>query len=732
MGENGVMQPTLNAQPLVGWLGNRTAFGLLTALLALLLALAWFATERVGAERELAEARRDTRDRLAAVHARLVTLVNSSLQGATGLVSLIHLDPTLDQAEFERAAGPVLAANPQLRNIAAAPDMVIALMAPLKGNEAAIGLDYRKTPSQFAAADWARISRQTVLAGPLQLVQGGTALIARMPVFLPLPDGQEKFWGLVSAVLDVERLYLDSGLLDTDLPIEVAIRGRNATGPAGELFFGNPAVLTDSPVLMEVELPSGSWQLAARPGHGWPTQAAGIWTLRAVLAAVVLVVFGALTLLLRTMRATSIAHAETRSAQRQVAALIEAAPDAMIIVNEAGDIVLVNAQAEKVFGWTRAELLGQNVERLLPQRHRHNHTGLRNGYFGTTAARAMRPAIDVTALRKDGTEFPVEISLSPLDTESGPVVCSSIRDVSERHETEDRARRSERRASAIADNLPALIAQLDNEQRFVFANATYFDWYGIDPKTMIGRTVGDVFGDGRHARLREHVAEVLASGKRTTFEERDPDRYVSATYVPEVTDDGAVCGLFVLALDISELKAIEVRLQNLARFDHLTGLQNRRSFEEELHKAIARSRRSGTAMGLMFIDIDHFKRINDNHGHAAGDAVLQAFATRLDEAVRTTDTVARLGGDEFVVILEPLPGIDAADTIARKIMSSIRPPIRLPQGEVQVTASIGVGLISGEDKVRAETLLATADAALYAAKQAGRNTAMTRHVPPQG
>src|SRR5439155_3250348 len=139
--------------------------------------------------------------------------------------------------------------------------------------------------------------------------------------------------------------------------------------------------------------------------------------------------------------------------------------------------------------------------------------------------------------------------------------------------------------------------------------------------------------------------------------------------------------------------------------DVLTGLPNRRQFEEKLQEAVARSKRSDRPMALMFLDVDHFKQINDTHGHAAGDAVLKEFAARLQRCVRITDTVARLAGDEFVIILEGLHDIEDAELVARKIRAALQPPF--VWGDLalsRITSSIGVVVLSGNDVAAADVV----------------------------
>ena len=170
-----------------------------------------------------------------------------------------------------------------------------------------------------------------------------------------------------------------------------------------------------------------------------------------------------------------------------------------------------------------------------------------------------------------------------------------------------------------------------------------------------------------------------------------------------------------------QLAGSEQRLEQLSRTDSLTACPNRRQFEERLPEAMARTQRSRLLMAVLYIDVDKFKRINDDLGHAAGDTVLTEVARRLVACVRGTDTVARLGGDEFVVILEGLQAPSEPARLAAKIVVDMARPFDVQDMKWMVTVSVGVAAYQGDD-VSGETLLAQADAALYAAKSAGRNT----------
>jgi len=262
-------------------------------LFALLAALLVFATEQViehfARQRALEQERNGVLNELSALRARLEGVVNANLFLTRGLAAVIAARPDIDQAGFDAIARNLVDERHALRNIAAAPNMVISLMYPLAGNEAALGLDYRTHPEQREAALRARDSGRAVLAGPLRLAQGGIGIVAREPVFLApaRPGGERRFWGLVSAVIDVETLYRLAGLRDQRLGLHLALRGSDGTGHRGPVFFGDAALFDRQPVALDVTLPGGSWQIAAIPVDGWgrPNAAIDLIRLMGLLAA---------------------------------------------------------------------------------------------------------------------------------------------------------------------------------------------------------------------------------------------------------------------------------------------------------------------------------------------------------------------------------------------------------------------------------------------------------------
>ena len=241
---------------------------------------------------QLAEARlrSDTLAKISVIRANLEGNISSNVQLVKGLVATISTEPDMDQARYDTLARRLFEEDSQLRSVAAAPDLVVRMTYPLLGNEAVIGLDYRQIPAQWAAVEKVMQTDRLTIAGPVDLVQGGQGFVGRFPVHVG-EGADRRFWGVVAAVVDVGRLYADSGLVDPALDLQISITGHDGTGGAGRRFFG-PDLRGDRPVLADVVLPSGSWQIAAIPTGGWRLDQFSIWAMRGLmLVAGILVLF---------------------------------------------------------------------------------------------------------------------------------------------------------------------------------------------------------------------------------------------------------------------------------------------------------------------------------------------------------------------------------------------------------------------------------------------------------
>lgn len=301
---------------------------------------------------------------------------------------------------------------------------------------------------------------------------------------------------------------------------------------------------------------------------------------------------------------------------------------------------------------------------------------------------------------------------------------SMVLDITARKNAELQQAEGEKLLRTLTDNLPALVSMIDSNERFQFNNQVHVQWLGRPLSDITGHTMREVYGEKNYLLYKPYFDQAL-KGNKIEFEfETQHDGsslFYRVAYAPQLDSDNVTTGVCCMVSDITALKKVEHQLRLLARFDTLTGLPNRNQFEEILDEALARSSRTGQPVAVMFLDIDHFKNINDTLGHHGGDDVLREFAQRLQQCVRKTDTVSRLAGDEFTIIVEGLQDDQEVRVIAAKILRAMREPFLIGTTYRSVTTSIGIATRRG-DEPSAESLLRRADKALYAAKASGRNT----------
>lgn len=430
--------------------------------------------------------RLDTVHRAAAERARLESELSATVYIARGLVAYIRSVDTIKPGQVDEALRAVMNSDHRIRNVGLAPDNVLTYVYPLQGNRGALGFDYRTSATQWPSVQRAIDLKQSVLAGPVDLVQGGRGIISRTPVFLD--DG--RYWGMISVVIDLDVLLRSVGLDGQHHGIRYFIEGDNAGAKVSDTIFGSPQLVHDSPISMSIAVPGGHWTLLAVPRNGWN------------------VPFRHLLIL-----------------------------------------------------WT----------------------------LGTV--------------------------------------------------------------------LSTLLAA--------------FVWL------LIAR------------------------------------REVARLHALRLTDL------------VTRLNRANERLAEINRLDELTGIANRRHFDEVLANTWDRCRRHSQPLTVMLIDIDHFKSINDTYGHAAGDACLTTLANRLTGVLqRSDDLIARLGGDEFIALVTGLTAPEALKLGERmRAAAEVDCPTTVTGRSrwIPVTISIGVATLVPSGDVKPGDLLEAADAALYSAKQYGRN-----------
>jgi diguanylate cyclase (GGDEF)-like protein/PAS domain S-box-containing protein len=402
------------------------------------------------------------------------------------------------------------------------------------------------------------------------------------------------------------------------------------------------------------------------------------------------------------MDAEAEAHAERRQGVAALgelriapATILESLPDAVVATAADGRIVFVNALGEEMFGYPREDLLGQPVEMLWPERLRDHYTANMERVFAI--GHPLRFTNEAWGLRRDGSEFMGEMSWGVVDSTGGPLLLAIGRDVSDRHASEQRWRALatiSQRALGGAD--PAILAT--DALELMRANLPISGAEVRLAKGTVLASTGEITEEATEQSIGSGDELLVAPERELTDEEM--------SLLHAVAD--------VLATALARLRG-EERMRHDAVHDPLTGLANRTLLRDRLEQALARSKRRGGASGLLFVDLDNFKQVNDEYGHATGDAVLVELGKRLQKAVRPSDTVARLGGDEFVVVCEELDE-QTAVALGRRLHAALEQPLVIEGIEHNLSASIGIALGHTDP----DGLLGNADAAVYRAKAHGR------------
>jgi diguanylate cyclase (GGDEF)-like protein/PAS domain S-box-containing protein len=290
---------------------------------------------------------------------------------------------------------------------------------------------------------------------------------------------------------------------------------------------------------------------------------------------------------------------------------------------------------------------------------------------------------------------------------------------------------------AVADAVPAMVSFVDSDERYAYCNRGYRDTLGIEPENLVGKLVREAVPPDTYAASKLHIDAALAGSEQTFLRSlivKGEERVIEQRFIPKQLADGTITGFYSIGSDVTERRKWEQALTLEASTDVLTGLLNRRALMEILERqstlwSVRGETDNGAGGAVLFLDVDHFKQINDTLGHDVGDELLKSFAGKIKSVVRATDTVARLGGDEFVVLLTAPDIEDVARRVSQNLLKKVRLPVELSGGPVSVSTSIGVALVvPGGARVDSAQLLKEADLALYAAKQAGRNTFAVRTV----
>ncbi len=418
-----------------------------------------------------------------------------------------------------------------------------------------------------------------------------------------------------------------------------------------------------------------------------------------------------------------------RDSEERLRMTLKYAPDAVFISNTLGQIQYVNDTVIELLGYSREELHGMTVFDLSPVDWR--------SVYREEARKILvdneRHVIEIRLVKKDGIKIPMELNAVLLPN---GLVYGSCRDITERKQGQRALQDSQEQFKLLLNSVAEGIYGVNTEGVCTFVNAAFLRILGYDDASeVVGMPIHEQIhhskldGSPYHAEdCRMYAAFKAMQAIHVddeVFWRRDGTSVAVEYWSHPVIKDGVVLGAVATFLDITDRKLAEQKVHQLAFYDALTGLPNRRLLLDRLHQAFAVSERNERYGALMFLDLDHFKTLNDTKGHEIGDLLLKEVASRLQGCVRDGDTVARLGGDEFVVVLEVLSGnvneaVNQAELVGEKIRAALNLPYQLNQYEHNTTPSIGIVLFKGYQE-GTDNLLKYADTAMYQAKSAGRN-----------
>ncbi|WP_231623523.1 bifunctional diguanylate cyclase/phosphodiesterase [Nitrosospira briensis] len=509
-----------------------------------------------------------------------------------------------------------------------------------------------------------------------------------------------------------------------DLPGATAAREGQRGTASGTDYRGEPVVAVYRPI-------SGSgWQLLAKIDHS--EVLAQLWTLVFWVSVVILIAMATVGVMLfllwrQQQRAHQLALIVRTAEQDRLLKYFYELPfiGMAIISPDTRRWLRFNNQLCEMLGYSREELAEKNlVELTYPADMEKDIADLERVLRGESGGYATNKRF----IRKDGSIVMANMDVKCVHRNNGEVhyVVTMIRDVTEqeRQKTEILAARSQ--LQATLDAIPDLLFELDLDGccHAYHSARTYLP--GSPVEDLLGKKISDVLPPGAAdivlSALLEAQKKGLSSGKQVElelsgekgklwFELSVSRKQLSAELEPR---------FIVLARDITERKASEQRIMQLAHYDPLTALPNRVLLADRMKVAIKRAERRSGRLAVLFVDLDRFKPINDSLGHDIGDHLLKAVAERMQASVRSVDTVSRVGGDEFVVLLSEIETAEDAARVAQKLISGLSQPYLIEAHELLLTASIGICIYPDNGK-ESNMLLRNADASMYTAKEAGRN-----------
>ena len=508
---------------------------------------------------------------LSNARARLEAELNKRLFLTRGLVAYVSTHPNISLVEFQLLAR-ALFSQPDtdgIRSIQLAKDSVVSHVYPLKGNEKAIGLTLLEHPEQNAAVQRTLDRRTTVVAGPVQLIQGGTAFISRTPIYLTTPAGPPNsgaYWGLATILIDAGTIFSEAGLSQNANEMRYALKGKDGSGARGHVFFGDPHLFDSHPLVLDIQIPGGSWQLTAVPLPNVLSGSSNLWLLRTgggllAIAAGALAFFATLYNRRRTQQTL---RETSRQAEAKFEALAENAQDAIVSADSRGTIIYFNKAAQRSFGYEANEVLGKPLTLLMPKRSGDQHLQEMTPFIAGEEQYSVGKMMEAIGKKKNGLEFPVELSLGSWTTQGEKFVTAIFRDVTDQKQIVEAMTAQRTFLRQVIDIEPDFIFAKDRQGRFTLVNQAVADAFGTTVQQLIGKTDADLNPNAQEVEFFRQVDLQVMDTLQERFipEERITDaqgkiRWLQTVKRPIIGEDGRATLILGSSTDITHRKLVE-------------------------------------------------------------------------------------------------------------------------------------------------------------------------------
>ncbi|KQW24439.1 EAL domain-containing protein [Acidovorax sp. Root402] len=752
------------------------------AVLGLVVSL-WLAQHQAASMAQIEEARftQETRAFAEALSQRIA----GHTEVVNGLRGLFTANPRLSRLDFERAASEMEVGQryPGVRNLSftrwvpgrereayearvradtsLSPDglpqfkihppgdraeyFVAEYLWPMFGNEGVLGLDISAQPANLAAMRYSRDSGQTVVSAPFDLLQETThraGIVIRVPVFDPTAGtAEQRFVGAVASTLRVYDLVQGLGSQGFLNGIAVAMADLGPVRPdSGDAMVRPlleqtaPGLPGARPLVRELGVHDRRWQLTFYPTRSFLTASeTRLPWLAGLAAAVVSLLLASVVALLVRQRTLALVRAQLsddarRESEERFRALFNQATVGVAQVDSAtGQFVRVNQRYGDILGYSPEEMVGMTFQSLThPDDLAADLAQVRRLQSGDVPEYRLEKRY----IHKDGHEVWGDLTVSSMwASGSAPGHhIAVVQDITARKRMEENLRANEQRLRSILERLPMGLCLVQDDGLISFRNQRYVQICGYtqeevpDTDTWWQRAYPDA---AERDAIRQRLLDTRHLGVIPLAEYTI--RCADGKYKPvEISGIFVEGGRLITMQDLSERKAAEEEINQLAYYDPLTRLPNRRLLMDRLQQALATSARHQRSGALLMLDLDNFKTVNETRGHDRGDALLLQVAHRLRGCVHEDDTVARQGGDEFVVVLEdlgdsPEEAAARAEDVGQRILGVLREPYQIDGAAHHSSLSMGVTIYSGTRET-VDELLKRADLALYQAKNAGRDT----------